>query len=67
MKKKKMLRALKLNKTTVVNLHNLEMNALRGGEETDPTLCFTKCLTDCDLCQTYPNPLCGFTRKPLCI
>ena len=33
MKKKKMLRALKLNKTTVVNLHNLEMNALRGGEK----------------------------------
>jgi hypothetical protein len=68
MKKKKMLGALKLNKTTVANLHNSEMNGLRGGDESDPTLCFTKCLTNCDLCRTYPgNPECGFTKSPPCI
>jgi hypothetical protein len=70
MKKKKVLEALKLNKTTVANLNNLEMHALHGGDDTDPTepsgytVCFTKCMTNCDLCRT--DQLCGFTKYPHC-
>lgn len=67
MKKKKMLGALKLNKTTVSNLNNLEMHALHGGDASDPTVCFSKCLTNCELCPTHPqNPQCGFTKNPPC-
>lgn len=64
MKKKKLLGALKLNKKTVSNLNNVEMHALHGGDASDPTLCFSKCLTNCDLCRTYQQ--CGFTKYPHC-
>ncbi|MCU0290004.1 MAG: class I lanthipeptide [Acidobacteria bacterium] len=50
MKTKKIDKKLILNKNTISNLGNEEMNRLKGGE-TLRTECFTACATGCYACS----------------
>jgi natural product precursor len=53
MKNKNFNKKLVLNKKTIVDLDNTEMNNLRGGVETEtPTICRTRCVSNCDTCPT---------------
>jgi natural product precursor len=49
MKVKKFNKKLGLNKSTVANLNNSDMNAVYGGVTNEPTVCVTKCATNCCL------------------
>ncbi|HLP47939.1 MAG TPA: class I lanthipeptide [Candidatus Kapabacteria bacterium] len=50
MKTKKINKKLILNKETISNLKNDEMNRLKGGETIEFTICRTKCVTGCKAC-----------------
>ena len=59
MKTKNLRNKLQLNKTTISNLHNLEMNRLKGGiiYPTERT-CFDTCLLTCQ-CPHTIGVTCG--------
>ena len=50
MKSKAFSKKLSLNKKTVANLNNKEMQGIYGGETVEPTICKTRCVTDCVMC-----------------
>ncbi|MCI0470841.1 MAG: class I lanthipeptide [Candidatus Aminicenantes bacterium] len=53
MKNKNFNKKLVLNKKTIIDLNNNEMNKLYGGVETQtPTVCRTRCVTNCDTCPS---------------
>lgn len=65
MKQKKINKKLLLSKVTVVNLNNLEMKGVHGGEDTNPDVCtqLSVCYTGCYTCPetcfytcTCPHP-----------
>jgi len=59
MKTKIFNKKLSLNKKTVADLNNKEMQGVHGGAETvERTICITKCATDC--------PVCTITRCTVC-
>ncbi len=51
MKTKSFGKKLLLNKKTVANLENKEMQGIYGGA-TEKTICFSACVTDCLGCDT---------------
>jgi len=51
MKTKSFGKKLALNKKTVANLEHKEMQHIYGGE-TEKTICFSACVTDCAICIT---------------
>lgn len=61
MKKKNLNQKLQLNKETIANLNNNEMNNVKGGTITQVETCGWK--TECRTC----NPTCNDTCQSACI
>ena len=60
MKTKKINKRLTLNKKTIVNLANAEMNAAKGGYETEiGAYCDSEI---CSVIHTFCDDVCPFTR-----
>jgi bacteriocin-like protein len=57
MKTKTFNKKLSLNKKTVANLNDKEMQGIYGGETVEKTVCITRCVSDC---------LCTMTRCSIC-
>jgi natural product precursor len=59
MKTKSFGKKLALNKKTVANLENKEMQRIYGGA-TEKTICFSACVSDCLFCdiRTYRTLCC---------
>ena len=58
MKSKVFSKKLSLNKKTVANLNNKEMQDIYGGETVEPTVCKTRCITDCVACTMTRCSVC---------
>jgi hypothetical protein len=52
MKTKKFNKNLGLNKSTIVNLNNIDMSNVKGRGTTGNTVDFTRCATGCFFCPT---------------
>ena len=58
MKTKNFSKKLSLNKKTVADLNNKEMQAIHGGETVELTICRTRCVTDCVMCTMTRCSVC---------
>jgi natural product precursor len=59
MKTKTFSKKLSLNKKTVADLNNREMQGVHGGA-TEKSVCITRCVTNCDLCTMTRCSFCCF-------
>lgn len=68
MKTIRLNKTLTLNKKTIVNLDNENMNALKGGINTLGTICPScdSCLSEC-VCPNTEPPLCTLTCDFKCL
>lgn len=57
MKSKAFNKKLSLNKKTVANLNDKEMQVIYGGDTAEPSICITRCVSNC---------ACTITRCSVC-
>jgi len=58
MKTKTFSKKLSLNKKTVADLNNKDMQSVHGGATAEKTVCITRCVTDCALCTMTRCSVC---------